>query len=714
MKKMFLLVVPLALLALAQPAKPDSFVAPPPGGDWKPTPTWTRIGGGSGRQAPGTVSGRADQARIPVNATVNGQGPVSLDSLTVNGTVQGASSTTDLSFDVDKDIDVGATGRVGGGPSATGKNGVRLVSKNGVVNINGNVWSNNKPLVVGGRDGVNVNGNAEAKGSNANVYSTEGSVKVSGTGMVLADKQVDINSGPGKPTQIDGLVKSSKGDVVINGGAKPQPPQPNPPGNVIVGAAAFVLAPNGEVVIYADTLIVEGTIQGKTVQKHCKTVIIRGSGSITGKGSEIDYAKEQKSEEHPPEKPAEESKKQFSIGPENSYFDYSAYAIRGGESVQVVGGPGSTIDLTGNPAGWPVIECPGPIRLNADFILLDPGVLIESICGPGPVLIGPSIGFPKVATYPLWPNEAYAGMPLEVFFSVQNLGNVPDTIEITASDSLGWGVVPSISIVALDGISAFDTTIVITCPVPPWAIPEVDTNSIRLRVRSLFDPTVEYEEDVLVPVRAMSDLMDATVAPYQVVSPHGGGEASIIWWVENSGALPLGLELFVEDERGWLFAPSFTAMPLDAGAESFVSTAAFVPPTEPDGTVNHVVARVQDVTGMVVYADTVEVVVGSLTGVGDGEPPLAGGLRHGSRPNPFNPMVEIWFEMPARGEAQVEILDQRGRIVRTVFASTCEAGRRICTWDGKNAQGTAAGSGVYMYRVRAAGLSATGKVTLTR
>jgi flagellar hook assembly protein FlgD len=89
-------------------------------------------------------------------------------------------------------------------------------------------------------------------------------------------------------------------------------------------------------------------------------------------------------------------------------------------------------------------------------------------------------------------------------------------------------------------------------------------------------------------------------------------------------------------------------------------------------------------------------------------------LRHGSRPNPFNPMVEIWFEMPARGEAQVEILDQRGRIVRTVFASTCEAGRRICTWDGKNAQGTAAGSGVYMYRVRAAGLSATGKVTLTR
>jgi hypothetical protein len=292
--------------------------------------------------------------------------------------------------------------------------------------------------------------------------------------------------------------------------------------------------------------------------------------------------------------------------------------------------------------------------------------------------------------------------------------NVADTIEITASDSLGWGVVPSISVVALDGISAYDTMIVITCPEPPWAIPEVDTNSIRLRVRSLFDPTVEYEEDVLVPVRAMSDLMDATVASYQVVSPHGGEEASIIWWVENSGALPLGLELYVEDERGWLFEPSFTAMSLDAGAESFVSTAAFVPPLEPDGTVNHVVAQVQDATGLVVYANTVEVVVGSLTGVGNGEPPLAGRLRHGSRPNPFNPMIEIWFEMPARGEAQVEILDQRGRIVRTVFASTCEAGRRICTWDGKNAQGTAAGSGVYMYRVRAAGLSATGKVTLTR
>jgi hypothetical protein len=208
--------------------------------------------------------------------------------------------------------------------------------------------------------------------------------------------------------------------------------------------------------------------------------------------------------------------------------------------------------------------------------------------------------------------------------------------------------------------------------------------------------------------------MAATVAPYQVASPHGGGEANIIWWVENSGALPLGLELFVEDERGWLFEPSFTAMPLDAGAESFVTTAALVPPGEPDGTVNHVVARIQDAAGLLVYADTVEVVVGSMTGVGNGEPPPAGGLRHGSRPNPFNPMVEIWFEMPARGEAQVEILDQRGRLVRTVLATTCEAGRRICTWDGRDAQGTAAGSGVYMYRVRAAGLSATGKVTLTR
>jgi len=70
------------------------------------------------------------------------------------------------------------------------------------------------PLVIGGRNGVNVNGTAQAKGSNTNIYSTEKSVNVGSTGRVLADKQVDINSGKGKPTQIDGYVASARGDVV--------------------------------------------------------------------------------------------------------------------------------------------------------------------------------------------------------------------------------------------------------------------------------------------------------------------------------------------------------------------------------------------------------------------------------------------------------------------------------------------------------------------
>lgn len=714
MKRLFLLVALIALLAPVPTARPDSFVAKSGGGDWKPTPTWKRIGGGSGRQAPGTVPDRADQARIPQNVTVKAQGAVKLDSLTVNGTVKGANSTTDIAFEVDKDINVGALGTVGGGPVPNGKNGVSLVSKNGTVNVAGTVESNAKPLVIGGKNGVNINGGVRAKGGNANVYSSDGSVTVAGTGWIVADKQVDINSGASKPTLIDNHVRSNSGDVVINGGAKPQPSKPSPPGNVRVGPGGSIQALKGEVVINADTLIVEGTIEGRTVQKRCNKVIIKAGGSIKGKHSEIDYVKEQEAEDHTTEKPAEEGRVQFCIGPADAYFDLAAHAIRSEESVQVVGGPGSTIDLTGNPAGSPVIECPGLIRLNADFILLDPGVPVESLCGPGPVLAGPSLAYRKVATYPLWPNEAYAGMPLELHFTVQNLGNVPDTIEITASDSLGWGVIPSIPVVNLDGDSEVDTTVTVTCPVPPWAVPDVDTNRVRLRVRSLLDPLTEYEEDVLVPVRSATDLMDATVAPYQAVCPHGGGEASIVWWIENTGALGLGLELRVEDERGWSFGPPFTALPLDAGADSLVLTMALVPPGEPDGTVNRVVARLQDVAGIVACADTVEVVVGSPTGVADGAPPPAAGLRHGSRPNPFNPLVEIWFDMPARGEARVEILDLRGRLVRTLLAGACEAGRQACAWDGRDGRGAAVGSGVYVYRVRADGRSATGKVALTR
>jgi serine protease AprX len=68
-------------------------------------------------------------------------------------------------------------------------------------------------------------------------------------------------------------------------------------------------------------------------------------------------------------------------------------------------------------------------------------------------------------------------------------------------------------------------------------------------------------------------------------------------------------------------------------------------------------------------------------------------------PNPFDEETRFTYTVTRPGHVRVEVLDVTGRRVRTLFDGTTAGGEHELAWDGKNASGKPAASGVYLYSV---------------
>ncbi|HAH24794.1 MAG TPA: hypothetical protein DCL77_13745 [Prolixibacteraceae bacterium] len=73
-------------------------------------------------------------------------------------------------------------------------------------------------------------------------------------------------------------------------------------------------------------------------------------------------------------------------------------------------------------------------------------------------------------------------------------------------------------------------------------------------------------------------------------------------------------------------------------------------------------------------------------------------------PNPFNEGTYIEFKLPQPGEYRISILDVNGRILRILKGEDQMATDQTIYWDGKDDSGRAVITGVYFYRLEAAGL----------
>jgi enediyne biosynthesis protein E4 len=83
-------------------------------------------------------------------------------------------------------------------------------------------------------------------------------------------------------------------------------------------------------------------------------------------------------------------------------------------------------------------------------------------------------------------------------------------------------------------------------------------------------------------------------------------------------------------------------------------------------------------------------------------------------PNPFNSATVICFALPAREQVELVLYNLAGQRVMILARGVREAGTHTVSWDGKDGQGRALASGVYLYRLRAGGQEQTRKLLLLR
>jgi hypothetical protein len=86
----------------------------------------------------------------------------------------------------------------------------------------------------------------------------------------------------------------------------------------------------------------------------------------------------------------------------------------------------------------------------------------------------------------------------------------------------------------------------------------------------------------------------------------------------------------------------------------------------------------------------------------------------GNVPNPFNPRTRIFFVIASSGPATLRLYDARGSLVRTFSWDGLAAGPHEVTWDGADARGRTAPSGVYFGQLEAGGHKATQRMALIR
>ncbi len=94
----------------------------------------------------------------------------------------------------------------------------------------------------------------------------------------------------------------------------------------------------------------------------------------------------------------------------------------------------------------------------------------------------------------------------------------------------------------------------------------------------------------------------------------------------------------------------------------------------------------------------------TVTDVAEGAAAGAPALLHGNYPNPFNPKTTFSFELLYADQVELAVYDARGQRVRLLVDGLVAAGETRVEWDGRDDVGRPLPSGIYLYRLRAAGL----------
>lgn len=82
-------------------------------------------------------------------------------------------------------------------------------------------------------------------------------------------------------------------------------------------------------------------------------------------------------------------------------------------------------------------------------------------------------------------------------------------------------------------------------------------------------------------------------------------------------------------------------------------------------------------------------------------------------PNPFNPFVNLSFTLPGAVNYSLNIYNVAGQLVRS-YDGIGMTGLNVITWNGRDNAGVEVASGIYFYKLSAAGFSATQKMVMMK
>jgi hypothetical protein len=85
-----------------------------------------------------------------------------------------------------------------------------------------------------------------------------------------------------------------------------------------------------------------------------------------------------------------------------------------------------------------------------------------------------------------------------------------------------------------------------------------------------------------------------------------------------------------------------------------------------------------------------------------------------SYPNPFNPKTTIPVSMDRAGSVRLDILDVRGRLVRSLFEGELAPGSAEFDWDGRDDAGSAVSGGIYLARLSSGELETSQRLVMLK
>lgn len=103
------------------------------------------------------------------------------------------------------------------------------------------------------------------------------------------------------------------------------------------------------------------------------------------------------------------------------------------------------------------------------------------------------------------------------------------------------------------------------------------------------------------------------------------------------------------------------------------------------------------------------------TSVGDPDSDLPADFHLSqNHPNPFNPSTTIEYFLPRRSEVLLSIHNLLGQRIAVLVDGIQSVGAHVAIWDGKDSEGKAVASGLYLYQLQAGSFTQSHKMVLLR